>query len=57
MSWVSWVVVVMLGLNGAGTVLMIGKRREPISAGQAAFQVLVNAGVIVAIVMSRGICG
>jgi hypothetical protein len=56
MDWVSWVIVVLLAVNGALSVLAIGKRRQPITAGQAAWTVLVNAAVIVAIVLNRGVC-
>ena len=35
-----------LALNAAGTVLQVGKPREPITAGQAAFTVVLNMAVI-----------
>lgn len=50
--WQQTFLVIYFLLNAVGTVALIGKRREPITPGVAAFAVLVYAALIYFVVMS-----
>lgn len=56
MSLGSWLLVAWLTIGAAATVYMIGKRREPVTAGSAAFTVIINVVIIALIVFNRGVC-
>jgi hypothetical protein len=48
-TWFGWFVVGYWGVNGVASVLLVGKRREPISAEAAALSILMYVALIVGV--------
>lgn len=57
MTWADWTILTMLLVNMVATILLIGKPREPITPGHAAFVFVVDGAFIVGLLWSHGAFG
>lgn len=53
MNWIDWILVGVLTLGALSTIAIIGRPREPLDPGVAAWLVLINVLLIIGLLLTH----